>query len=254
MSFKKDSLVKKSQRGCLYAILLSLILLLPVVEIQAASPNAPVAVNTVKGGNLTITIVKPLPNRFYFNDNNGMNISRNRSFVYGKITISALVTSAETKALIYVDFYAGNKLIANVTNASGNYYNTTWAPMILLNIQPTIKAVAHDGLGNNASATVNITKWRFHPLPFVIAAMAMMPSILPRTTIRGIVFNIQKAGMGYTFFAIYAHYRSTNLFKKESGSIILRRVRVGPVLSMHMFNISPLRLSRIESTFFGMIN
>ena len=255
MPIKKETTVKKTQRSCLYAVLLSLILLLPALSVQATSPAQSLVMPRSAGSdNLTVTILKPLKNAVYFRDNQltSMTLQKNNSFIYGSITVSAQVNGTNISS---VQFLVDGKVKVNRTsNVTAGIVNFSWAPIILIGIYHNLSVVVRDAMGNNASASINVTKWRFHVLPALVVVAAMMPSILPRTTIRGIVFNIHKHLFGYTFFAIYVHYRSTSLFNKQKGSIILKRVHVGPSISMHMFNISPLRLARISATFLGTFN
>jgi len=247
MRLKKEGTVKKTPYLAVYAVLFSLILMLPAVE--AAMPAQPTLLSPVKlpmKAPLTVTIMKPLPNMTYFQNRPfGIPLAKNgSSFIYGKITIIANVTGTNVTR---VDFFVDDALKGNDTTAP---YNYTWSSMLPLGLRHTITVVAYDETGN-ASASINVTKWRFHPLPFVVLAGLMLPALIPRTTIRGLVFNLHKNPLGYTFFAIYIHYKSVNIFKRESGTIFMKRVRVGPALSMRMLNVSPLRLARISSTFLG---
>lgn len=252
MQMKTKGTVKKTSRHTIYAMLFSLLLVLPAVE--AAAPIQPIIQAPVKASvkaPLNVTIIKPLPNATYFMDKPfPVSIFNNSSFAYGRLTIIANVTGDNlTQVLISVD----GTVIGNFTggNVTSGLYNATWSKIIQAPFKHTIKVVAFNETAN-ASASVNIVTWRLHVLPFAVAAALMLPAVIPKTTIHGLVFNLHKNPFGYTFYAIYVHYKSVNLMKKETGTIVMKRVHVGPALNMRMLNVSPLRLARISSTFLGM--
>jgi hypothetical protein len=256
MPSEKAHAVIKAQRRYVYAILLSLILLLPVAEAATTKPvSFHSAAVPAQMQNLTVSIVQPLPNTTYVQGSPRKLFSalskNDTSFIYGPIKIIANVTGGTNVSLI--EFFVDGISLEKVTNITGGPYNMSWAPRISIGrkgLKHTITVIAYDATGN-ASASINVTKWRFHVAPLVLLAAAMAPLLLPRTTIRGLVFNMHKNLLGYSFFAIRVHYRSVSIFKRDSGTIFMKRVRVGPALSMHMFNFSPLKLARISSTFLG---
>lgn len=253
MPSEKAHTVLKAQRCWIYAVILSLILVLPIADAATVPPvSVQVTTKPARLENLTVTILKPLPNVTYIHDRfvNKSFLKDNRTFVYGPITILANVTGAMN--LSKVDFLVDGVSIGiiNVTSNSTQPFNLTWAPRGSL-LKHTITVTAFDETGN-ASASVNISKWRFHPLPLLIVAGILgVTMFIPRTTIRGFVFNMHKNLFGYTFFALRVHYKSVSLVRRDSGTIFMKRVRVGPAISMHMFNFSPLKLAHISSTFLG---
>jgi hypothetical protein len=246
---------KNAQRRYVYAILLSLILLLPVAE--AATTIQPKTVTasgkSARAENLSVIITQPLPDITYF-QGKALNLGRNNStFVYGPLTIKANVTGVN---ITKVDFYIDG-VLKGTDNASPYEYN--WTSMLSINLKTlslkhNITVVAYDASNLSASANITVSKWRFHIAPLLLMAGAMVPLLIPRTTIRGLVFNMHKNLLGYSFFALRVHYKSVSILKKESGTIFMKRVRVGPALSFHTLNISPLKLTRISSTFLGTFN
>jgi len=145
---------------------------------------------TTKTATITVAITKPLENTMYFRDEPLMNLT-NRTFIYGPLTITANATADAGVAL--VAFYLNGVVQGNDTTPP---YTYTWDSKRCfhgLSLKHTITVVAIDTLGHNASASINVTKWRFHPLPFVLAAAAgiaaVTSTLIAHTTIRGFVFN-----------------------------------------------------------------
>lgn len=83
--------------------------------------------------------------------------SLNRTIIYGPVNIEANVSSSS--GVEKVEFYINNKLKKNDTEAP---YEFRWAPIICGRY--TIKTVVYDYTGQNASDSINIFKWRAHPI------------------------------------------------------------------------------------------
>jgi len=182
---------------------------------------------TTKAATITVTISKPLENKMYFRDEPLFNLT-NRTIVYGSLTITANVTA--DAGVAKVEFYINGKLKGNDTTAP---YTYTWAPKLSLNglsLKHTISVIATDTLGNNASAEVNVSKWRFHPLPFIVAAATVASTFIPHTTIRGFVFNMRETTGRLSFFALRIHYKTVSLLKSASGVMQLKSITLGPVI------------------------
>ena len=186
---------------------------------------------TKQEGIITVIITKPVENKFYFNDvEKSISLPRN-TIVYGKITITANVSSETDVA--WVEFYVDGNLKANVTNAP---YSYLWQPFIQFNglsLKHTIKVIAYDTQGHNASAELNVTKWRFHVLPFIVAGVAIASGLILHTTVRGLVFNFKESRIAVSFYAIRTHYKTIGPFKSQRGVINLKGctggILIGPM-------------------------
>jgi hypothetical protein len=159
-----------------------------------------------------------------------MSLTRN-TIIYGKITITANVSSETDVAK--VEFYVDGKLKETVTVAP---YTYVWQPFIQFNglsLKHTIKVIAYDTSGHNATAELNVTKWRFHPLPFIVAGVALASSLISRTTVRGLVFNLKESKIAVSFYAIRTHFKTIGPFKSARGVINFKScmggVLIGPV-------------------------
>ena len=167
---------------------------------------------------LTVIITKPLNHKLYFNDQEqSLNLSRN-TIVYGPITITAEVIADNT--VERVEFFVDNKSIGEDMDAP---YTLVWQPFIQFNsalsLTRTITVVAYDSENNTASAMINITKWRFHILPFVIAGLALASRLILHTTVSGIFFNFQQSRISTSFYAIRARFKTVGLLKTQKGVI-----------------------------------
>jgi hypothetical protein len=195
---------------------------------QSASAVGPLWVFTTKHEEMiSVIITKPLEKSFYFQDEKRFSLPQ-RTIIYGSITITANATADAEVAL--VEFYIDGKLIANDTTAP---YNYTWSPIIQFNglsLQHTIKVIAYDTNGKNATAELNVSKWRFHVLPFAVGAAAVASTLIPHTTIRGFVFNVKETGLGLSFFALRIHYKTVGPLKSVKGVLHLKNCRVGMLL------------------------
>ncbi|KYK30504.1 MAG: hypothetical protein AYK22_03695 [Thermoplasmatales archaeon SG8-52-3] len=91
----------------------------------------------------------------------------NRTIIYGPVNIEVDVNS--TSGVNRVEFYINDKLKENDTIAP---YGFRWAPII--SGPYTIKAVAYDYLGKNASVDMKVLKWRFHPLLILVPSALLL--------------------------------------------------------------------------------
>lgn len=182
----------------------------------------------------TVTITKPLENKFYFNDVERFDLNRN-SIVYGPITITADVVSSISIAK--VQFYADGKLLGEVTQEP---YEWPWRPIIQFNgtsLTRTIKVVAIDAEGNEAHDEINITKWRFHILPWLLVGAAIASRLVLHTTVTGFFYNFKESRISVKFYAVHARYRTIGPFKTQRGVINFKQCSGG-------FLIGPMSLSR----------
>ncbi len=186
---------------------------------------------TTTAATITVTISKPLEKKVYFRDEPLIDLP-NRTIVYGSLTITANVTASAGVA--NVEFYIDGKLKDSDATAP---YTYAWSPLLSFNglsLKRTISVIATDTLGNNASSEVNVSKWRFHPLPFIVGAVAGVAvgvaTLIPHTTIRGFVFNMKDTAGRLSFFALRIHYKTVSLLKVTSGVLQLKSITLGPVI------------------------
>ena len=149
---------------------------------------------------MKVIITKPLENTLYIQDQERRSLSTN-TIIYGPITITANVTSEIT--ITRVEFYIDGKLKDTDTTAP---YTYLWKPIIQFHgfsLKHTIKVIAYDSLGNNASDQLNVTKWRFHPLAFIpfIAGVGARINILQTYDSNWIFFNVQQSTFTTSFYA-----------------------------------------------------
>jgi hypothetical protein len=76
------------------------------------------------------------------------------STVNGQATL--IVTAADETALNRVEFYAGDNLIGQGNNTSGDEYETMWDSTKFPDGKLTLKAVAYDAAGNNKEAPLDV--------------------------------------------------------------------------------------------------
>jgi hypothetical protein len=179
---------------------------------------------------LTVTITKPLENKFYFNDaEQSISIARN-TIVYGKITITVNVTS--DNEITNVEFFVDGTPIQDKDPSTP--YTCEWQPIIQFNsalsLTRTIKVVAHDSENNSASAEINITKWRFHALPFIIAGLGLASRLVLHTTVSGLFFNFQQSRLSVSFFAFRARFKTIGPFKSQRGVINFKSCTGGIII------------------------
>ncbi|KYK21931.1 hypothetical protein AYK25_02970 [Thermoplasmatales archaeon SM1-50] len=201
-----------------------------------ASTEGPLWVFTTKQETeLSVTISKPLENKFYFNDVERFDLGRN-TIVYGPITITAEVIS--DSSIERVEFYADGKLLGQVNETPYEWY---WRPIIQFNgmsLTRTIKVVVYDTEGMSASDEINITKWRFHILPWLLVGAAFGSRLILHTTVSGLFYNFQQSRFSVSFYAIRARYRTVGPFKTQRGVLNFKQCKGG-------FIIGPLSMSRV---------
>jgi len=220
---------------------------------HSASTQGPLWMFTTvkKPTTITISFAKPLNNTFYFRDQPLLFKLPKRTIIYGSITITANVTADAGVAM--VDFYIDGKYMGNDTTEP---YTLVWNPRIQFNglsLTHTIKVIAFDKDGKNATAEINVTKWRFHILPALIIAAGVISSAIPHTTMKGFVFNLRETTTGYTFFAIRMHYHTISLIQNSRGVIQMKRcaarVVIGPIT---IIRLGPLHtFAYLSITFVG---
>jgi hypothetical protein len=184
-----------------------------------------------------------------------MSFSGNNTIVYGKITIEANVTSSAD--IVRVIFSADGKEIANDTSEP---YSYTWRPLIQFNsalsLKRTITVKAYDSEGNNVSANITITKWRFHPLPWIIAGMAIASRFVLHTTVVGLFYNVQESRFSVSFYAIRAHYKTVGPLQMRKGNIHFKHctggILIGPTTLTKMGLFHKFAIGSF--TFIGNVN
>jgi hypothetical protein len=178
---------------------------------------------------MKVIITKPLENTLYIHDQQRRSLPAN-TIIYGPITITANVTSEISVAR--VEFYVDGRLKDTVTTAP---YTYLWKPIIQFHgfsLKHTIKVIAYDNLGNNASDELNVTKWRFHPLAFipVVAGVGAASTAFKHTTVTGFFFNVQESAFTTSFYALHIHYWTTSPFKNFGGAINFKSCTGGPII------------------------
>jgi hypothetical protein len=190
---------------------------------------------TKQEGIISVVIEKPLENTFYFQDQEKMSLARN-TIIYGPITIT--VNASAESGIAKVECYIDGKLFKQALTAEP--YEWLWQPFIQFNglrLEHTIKVIAYDNNGNNVSTELNVTKWRFHPLPFIVAGVALASGLLLHTTVRGLVFNLKESKIAVSFYAIRTHYKTVGPFKSSRGVINFKSCMGG-------FIIGPIKMTR----------
>ena len=205
----------------------------------------------------SVVIEKPTQGVFYFNDVAKMTFSGNNTIVYGKITIVANVSSLNN--ISYVEFLVDGKPIKG-GNLTSEPWSVEWRPIIQFNsalsLKRTITVIAHDSEGKNASANITVTKWRFHPLPWIIAGLSLASRLILHTTVVGVFYNVQQSRFSVSFYAIQAHYKTVGPLQMRKGNIHFKHctggIMIGPstltrIGLMHKFAIGSF-------TFIGNVN
>jgi len=188
----------------------------------------------------TVTITKPMKNTLYI-QNKEITSLTNTTIIYGPINITVNANSGA--GIARVEIYIDEKLKENITG--GGPYTYLWNPIIQFNglsLKHTIKVIAYDNQGEHASAELNVTKWRFHPLPFItaglIAGIPIASKLLLHTTVRGFVFNLKESMTTVSFYALRIHYKTDGLFRSAKGVINFRSctggILVGPIKMIRM--------------------
>jgi Bacterial Ig domain len=183
----------------------------------------------------TVTITKPLENTLYVQDNAFLIDTFPLTFIYGPINITADANSGID--IKKVEFFVDGKSIGN---DSLKPYVCLWNPTDLADdLTPThiIKVIAYDKEDDNASAELSVIKWRFHPLPFIIAGGAIaglsLLNFIPHTTVRGLFFDVQSSMFTTSFYAVLIHYSTNGPFRHVRGTIAFRSctgsLLIGPI-------------------------
>ncbi|MBN1861794.1 MAG: hypothetical protein JW840_10085 [Candidatus Thermoplasmatota archaeon] len=181
--------------------------------------------------NITVTFVKPRTGKLYFNDNEiGISLPRN-TIVYGKITITINVTS--DSEIIDVKFFVDDKPISD-EDSDSNPYTCLWQPIIQFNsalsLKRNLRVVVTDSENKTANATLDITKWRFHILPFVIAGAAFASRLVLHTTVTGVFLNFRESRFSVSFYALRAHYKTIGPFKTQRGVLNFKKCTGGMLI------------------------
>ncbi|KYK24533.1 hypothetical protein AYK25_06155 [Thermoplasmatales archaeon SM1-50] len=175
-----------------------------------------------------MAIIKPLQNKFYFNDiEQSITLPRN-TIVYGPITITAEVNS--DVGIKKVEFYADGKLLGQVNETPYEWY---WKPIIQFNgisLTRTIKVIAYDTDGRTVSDEINITKWRFHILPWLVIGTTFVSRLVLHTKVIGLFYNIQEMPFSISFYTIKGYYRTVGLTQRGSGNINLKHCTGGMLI------------------------
>lgn len=177
---------------------------------------------------LTVNITQPLENKLYFNDVEKSFPLPGNTIIYGKVTIKANVTS--DSGVSKVVFYVDGKPKFNDTEAP---YEYLWQQIISFNglsLTHTIKVIAYDSEGHNASAQINVTKWRFHPLPWIMAGIAVASRLVLHTTVVGLFYNIQESRLSVSFYALSAHYKTVGPFQLRKGNLYFKHCTGGRLI------------------------
>jgi len=181
------------------------------------------------------------------------------TIVYGLIDIEVNATSGAE--IDRVEFYINNKDDPVSTDDEAPY-SYEWKPIICGPY--TIKVIAYDDAGQNASAEIKVLKWRIHPVILLAGTMFIFRQLrsgtpFQWTILRGTVFNLKQVGNKYHGRAIRLHYTEIAPFSSVSGTgtIKLRKITfarapfmlshdIGPVgLTTYIFGIFPGKINRI---------
>ncbi len=189
---------------------------------------------------INVNITNPLPNSFYLANTKILSLP-NGIIVYGSIDITANVSS--TKSVDRVEFYVNNRLKHTDNEAP---YSYKWRA--IKSLRHTIRVVAFDSTDNSSNDSIQVFKWRVHPI-FLITASAVGIKILSRllgdsllghTIIRGTVFNMKSAGRDVTFNAIRLRYTEFTPSSRSTGVIKFQKCRIRDTGLDRKYTIGPL--------------
>jgi hypothetical protein len=191
---------------------------------------------------MKVIITKPLKNTLYIQDQERKSLPKN-TIIYGPINITANVTSE--MSIVRVEFYVDGRLKATDTAAP---YIYLWNPIVSFNGLShtyTIKVVAYDSEGNSVSAELDTIKWRFHPLPSIIAGGTIggviVLTFIPHTTVTGLFFNVQQSKFTTSFYAVRVHYRTAEPSRHVRGVINFKSCTGGMIIGpISLLKIGPL--------------
>jgi hypothetical protein len=99
-----------------------------------------------------------------------------------------------------------------------------------MSLKHTIKVVAYNSQGKNASDELNVTKWRFHILPWVVAGVLIASGLVLHTKITGWVYNLQESRFSCSFYVFSAFYKTTGPFRSARGVIKMKAVTGGKII------------------------
>jgi hypothetical protein len=217
---------------------------------NASTPGPLWQFTTKQEGQINITFNSPVANSFYFMDVYRFPL-KNRTIVYGPITIN--VSASADSGIERIELFIDGKSIETSNNSS---LVKVWRPVIQfsgLSLKRAITVIAYDNEGNNATAELNITKWRFHALPWIVAGVAVASTLVQHTTIRGLVFNLKQTALGLTFFALRLHYKTVGPFQTTKGVTNFKHCKIG-VLIGPMKRIQLGKFTWISCSSLGKIN
>lgn len=186
----------------------------------------------------TVNITRPKKGLFYFR-NFGLFPLIFTTIVYGPIDITVNATS--DVGIDRVELYINNKLKETWTDEP---YTYKWKPLLCMPYN--IKAVAFDNANQNVSTSMNILKWRVHPILLLAGALIVftqMKTPFKRTLIRGTVFNLRRVGNMYHGRAIRLHFTELSGLTRTSGVIKLKRVSFKHSPLVRTYDIGPLGLT-----------
>jgi len=224
---------------------------------QSASTTGPIWSFTTKSLP-TVSITKPLINTFYLKDDVLLD-KFPLTFIYGPITITANASS--DIGIKKVEFFCDGKSIGIDSTKPYEYYWNLTDIRDELNLTHSIKVVAYDNEDDSVSTELtNVIKWRFHPIPFYVAGIAigglLASNLMLHTTVRGLFFDVQQSMFTTSFYAVRIHFSTSGPFKHIRGVINLRTctggILIGPIT---MMRIGPLHNIAYGSfTFLGDIH
>ena len=228
---------------------------------QGASTEGPIWHFTTKALlPLEVNIIKPKERSFYLDNEKLFPLIMN-TIVYGPIDIEVNATSGAE--IDRVEFYINDVLKDTIYEADEDgVYTYHWSQPLCFVY--TIKVIAYDDAGQNASAEIKVLKWRIHPVLLLAGTMFIFRQLrsgtpFQWTILRGTVFNLKQVGNKYHGRAIRLHYTEIAPFSSVSGTgtIKLRKITfarapfmlshdIGPVgLTTYIFGIFPGKINRI---------
>jgi hypothetical protein len=184
----------------------------------------------------TVTLTQPLAKTLYIQDSPFLSGKFPLTFVYGPINITAVASSGI--GIAKVEFFIDN---VSIGIDSSSPYVCSWNPTELkdeLSLMHIIKVVATDTEGDvSAPAQLSVIKWRFHPLPFIIAGGAIVGlgalTFISHTTVHGLFFDVQQSMFTTSFYAVRIHYTTVAPFRHVRGVVNFRSctggILIGPI-------------------------
>jgi hypothetical protein len=210
---------------------------------------------------LTVEIIKPAEKTFYFQGEDTFSLLIN-TIIYGSLDIEAeVIADGEIEKVVF--FINGSvRKFKKEFGSEDSYIYENWGP--LLSGFYTIRVVAYDEFGNNASDEIRVFKWRAHPVILLAGSLVIIKQLrsgtpFQWTILRGTVLNLRQMGTKFNGRAIILHYREIAPLTSmaSSGSIRLRKITfsrspfmlshdVGPLgLTTYLFGIIPGKINTI---------